>query len=98
MLKDEKDCQNKQLPVRGKKDNREKIIVLKGVVGAARNSRNTDGCFGQWGRGKLHAQSFEEEWNGTETNGNIRSATNFGDDGVVLVPRKRQQDGQQVDE
>jgi hypothetical protein len=33
--------------VRGKKDNQEKVVMLKGGVGAARNSRNTDGCFGQ---------------------------------------------------
>lgn len=58
------------------------------VIGAARNSRKTDGCSGQDGQG-LHAQGFEEEWNSAEADGNIRCTTDFSNDGVLLVPRKR---------
>ena len=68
------------------------------VIGAARNSRKTDGCFGQDGQEGLHAQGFEEQWNGAKADSNIRCATDLCNDSVLFVPRKRQQDGQQVDE
>ncbi len=49
-------------------------------------------------RSRLHSECFEEKGNGAKSDGNVRCSTDFCDESILLVPGKRQQNGQQVNE